>query len=240
MTKRRFSNELVIVIAAAVLAQGGALLVLYLLGTANQPFALLVINTVFLIASIICIRSFGMSSEDIGLKFLPGTFLRHVVFCLILLLLYLVYYIVGIRISGLRPVTSATVWTLLGYLVVAFAEEIYFRGILYRLFSNRYSGRVAVLGTALFFALFHLKQGPTALLRLTTGLLWGSVRYSTGTILLLAFPVHFAYNAVWLLFQGNWDNPPTWAFLMPIVELVLGLLILATHSPVPRRGKEEV
>ncbi len=240
MAKTRFSVKLAIVIAAAILAQGGAFLVLYLLGANEQPFALLVLNTAFLLASILCIRLFRMSAEDVGLKFLPGQFLRHTVLCLVVLLLYFLYYILGVRISGLRPFTPATLWTLLGYLVVAFAEEIYFRGLLYHLFANRYSDRAAVLGTALLFALFHIRQGPAALFRFPTGLLWGSVRYSTGMIFLLALPVHFAYNAVWLLFQGNWDNPPAWAFLLPLVELALGLLILATRSTVPQLEKIDI
>jgi hypothetical protein len=60
-----------------------------------------------------------------------------------------------------------------------------------------------------------------------TGWLWGSVRYSTGMIFLLIFPVHFVYNSIWLLFEGNWANPPTWAIYgLPVVEFLLGLLIV--------------
>ena len=37
-------------------------------------------------------------------------------------------------------------------------------------------------------------QGLGMLPKLFTGWLWGSVRYATGMIYLLIFPVHFAYN----------------------------------------------
>ena len=67
-----------------------------------------------------------------------------------------------------------------------------------------------------------------------TGWLWGSVRYVTGMIHLLIFPVHFAYNAIWLLFQGNWDGPTTLALFFPLVELVGGILIVARFGNVNR------
>lgn len=239
MSTRRFSMQVAIAIAALILSQGGAFLLLRLLGAGDQPYALLVINTVFLVACIMCVRLFRMSTEDIGLKLLLPHLARHTVLCLVILSLYLLYCLLGVRISGLRPFTSATMWALLAYLVVALAEEIYFRGILYRILSNKYSGRAAAIGSAVFFAAFHLRQGPVALLRLPTGLLWASIRYSSGMIFLLAFPVHFAYNAVWLLFQGNWDSPPSWAVLVPLGELLLGLLIIILPSPVPRSGTDE-
>lgn len=142
----------------------------------------------------------------------------------------------GVHITGLRP---ATAWSLLGYLVVAFAEEVYFRGILYRLLSRSYSGRSAVLGSSLLFAAFHLPQGLAALLRLPTGFLWASIRYSSGMILLLVFPVHFAYNAVWLLFQGGWDNPPSWAVVLPLGELALGVALTLHRSPFLHQGSQD-
>ena len=239
MSSRQFSVQIGIAIAALIFSQGGAVVLLRLLGAGDQPYAILVINTVFLVACMMCVRLFRMSTEDIGLKPLPPHLARHTVLCLVILSLYVLYYLLGVRISALRPYTSATMWTLLAYLVVAFAEEIYFRGILYRILSKKYSGRAAAIGSALFFAAFHLRQGPVALLRLPTGLLWASIRYSTGMIFLLAFPVHFAYNTVWLLFLGNWDSPPSWAVLVPLGELLLGLLIIVLPSPVPRSGTDE-
>jgi hypothetical protein len=52
-------------------------------------------------------------------------------------------------------------------------------------------------------------------------------------IFLLVLPVHFAYNAAWLLFQGNWDHPPAWAFLLPMLEVAFSLLILRLPPPNP-------
>ena len=59
------------------------------------------------------------------------------------------------------------------------------------------------------------------------GWLWGSVRYATGMIYLLIIPIHFAYNSVWLLFEGNWSNPPVWSiYALPIVEFLIGIIVV--------------
>ena len=50
-------------------------------------------------------------------------------------------------------------WGLLNYLVVALAEEIYFRDLFYRVIEGRTSGRVAVLVPGLLFGLVHFRQG---------------------------------------------------------------------------------
>jgi hypothetical protein len=84
--------------------------------------------------------------------------------------------------------------------------------------------------SSLLFGLVHIRQGWAALARLFTGWLWGCVRYSTDMIFLLIVPIHLAYNVVWLLFAGNWDNPPLWAQFFPLVELLLGLAILLAYD----------
>ena len=78
-----------------------------------------------------------------------------------------------------------------------------------------------------------------------TGWLWGSVRYATGMITLLIFPIHFTYNAVWLLFDGNWSNQSIWASLFPLVELLAAILVTALSNrisghPVGLISKREV
>ena len=127
-------------------------------------------------------------------------------------------------------------WGLLNYLVVAFAEEIYFRGLCYHIVERRCPGRAATLISGLLFGLVHFRQGLGMLPRFFTGWLWGSIRYATGMIFLLIFPVHFTLNTVWLLFQGNWDNPPTLAYLLPMAELLMTLIIVAYSRRAQRPG----
>jgi len=46
-------------------------------------------------------------------------------------------------------------------------------------------------------------------------------------IYLLIIPVHFAYNLVWLLFEGNWNNPSAWGiYALPVIEFMFGLLVV--------------
>jgi hypothetical protein len=71
-----------------------------------------------------------------------------------------------------------------------------------------------------------------------SGWLWGSIRYSTGMIFLLTYPIHFAYNSIWLLFEGNWDNPPGWVpYALPATEFLFGLAILMLANK--RKGSEK-
>jgi hypothetical protein len=82
-----------------------------------------------------------------------------------------------------------------------------------------------VISSALF-GLFHAAQGWLGIITKTfTGLLRGSVRYTTGMIYMLIIPVHFVFNATWLLFEGNWNTPPSWAiYAVSVGELFLILL----------------
>jgi membrane protease YdiL (CAAX protease family) len=118
------------------------------------------------------------------------------------------------------------------YLTVVTTEEIYFRGALYTFFEKRVSAKTALIVTSILFGLFHARQGLHGMIARTfTGWLWGSIRYSTGMIYLLIFPIHFAYNSIWLLFEGNWSSPSAWAiYALPAVEFMIGLAIVLLRS----------
>lgn len=227
---RTFWLHLLLVLAVFVLAQGGTYLILSLMGVAEQDYSNVVVNTVFLIASLGLVRALNLSAEDIGLRVIKDRVPWHAVTCLAIFFLYMAFYVFVVHISSLRPISSKTIWGILNYLVVVFAEEIYFRGICYGLVQKRYSGRIAVLISALLFGLAHARQGLGMIPKFFTGWLWGTVRYSSGMIFLLIIPVHFTYNVVWLLFEGNWESPPMWAQFFPLVELLLGIVIMSAHT----------
>ncbi len=234
---RTFWLRLLLILTIFVVAQGGTALILSLTGIAGQDYSNALVNTVFLIACVGLVRILNLSAEDIGLKVLKDRLLWHVVICLAIFLFYMMFYVFAMRISSLRSISSKTIWGLLNYLVVVFAEEIYFRGICYSVVQNRYSGRMATLISALLFGLAHVRQGIGMIPKFFTGWLWGTVRYSSGMIFLLIIPIHFAYNAVWLLFEGNWENPPLWAQFFPLFELLLGIVIMGAYTWTTRREK---
>ena len=198
----------------------------------QTDYSTLVVNLFFLTACILLYRIFQFSSADLGLKLIKGQTKRHVLLSLGIFTLYILFYIFAVRISALKSVSSSTLWGLLTYLIVVIAEELYFRGIAYGFFEKRLSARSALIITSLLFGLFHARQGLSGILSKTfTGWLWGSVRYSTGMIFLIIFPIHFAYNLIWLLFEGNWNNMPTWiGYAVPAAEFLLGLVIVITQE----------
>lgn len=198
------------------------------LGVASV-YSNLVINGCFLTAVALLITIFKPSRAELGLQVIPAQMRRHVVLALLVLGLYLLFYLFVIRISGLKVWDTAVLWSLLTNLIVVITEEVYFRGLLYGFVQKRWSARAALIASSILFGLFHAQQGLRGILtKLFTGWLWGSVRYASGMIFLLIFPVHYAFNTVWLLFAGNWDNPPTWAvYALPAAEFLLGLLFVA-------------
>lgn len=206
-----------------------------LLGFGERDFRNLLINVGFLSVGMGLIWSLKLSRRDVGLEIVKDRIWFHVVAGSLILALYLWFYIFVIQISHLKPFTGQVGWTLCNYLVVAFAEEIYFRGILYAIVQRYFSPRMALLISSLFFGLMHIQQGIFSVLdKLIAGWLWGTVRYSTGMIFLLIIPIHFLYNSVWLLFAGNWENPPFWAYFFPLAEILLGAGILLISSRWPQ------
>lgn len=185
----------------------------------------LIINLFLLLTCVSLIRFFKFSWEDLGLKVIKMRMKRHVVISMIIFSFYILFYIFVIRISNLKPFSPSTVWSLLTYLVVVISEELYFRGVLYGFFEKGFSSQTAMVVSSLLFGLYHAQQGINGVITKTvTGWLWGSVRYSSGMIFLLIIPIHFAFNTIWLLFEGNWTNSPIWAmFALPAVEFLIGL-----------------
>ena len=163
-----------------------------------------------------------------GLKLNRSTFGFHIISTLGIFISYILFYIFVNRISGLKPIDTTMIVSLLTYLIVVVAEEVYFRGQVYSFIEKRFSAPTALIVSSLLFGIFHARQGLSGIITKTiTGGLWGSVRYTTGMIYLLIIPVHFAFNATWLLFVGNWNSPPGWAvYAFSAGEFLLTALIL--------------
>jgi len=229
-TKGRYAWLAMIAIPILGMALGvGAKSLLNLNGT---DYGNLIVNLFFLIGVIVLILLFKLSSEDLGLKVIQDQMQRHVVLSLAIFVCYILFYIFVIHISSLKPFSSDTLWGLATYLIVVFAEELYFRGALYSFVEKNFSAKTALIASSILFGLFHAQQGVRGIISRTfTGWLWGSVRYSTGMIFLLIIPIHFAYNSIWLLFDGNWTNPPTWAmYTISSVEFVFGLVVVLIRN----------
>ena len=226
--KRPIWLEYLLIFLIPILGMAMGVGTTFLFGISQTDYSNLVVNLFLLISGVFLLRFFQFSKEDVGLGIIPSQMKMHTFLSLAVFILYLFFYIFAIRISILKPFSAATLWGLLTYLVVVFAEELYFRGILYAFIQKRFSERAALVVSSVVFGLFHAQQGLRGILsKMRTGWLWGSIRYSTGMIFLIIVPVHFAYNSIWLLFEGNWNNPPQWSmYALPVIEFLLGCVIL--------------
>ena len=231
--KRPLWLEILLTVFIPIFGMALGVGVMFLLRLNQTDYGDLIVNLFLLMGVIALARLFQFSAEDLGLKAIKGKMQKHAILSLTIFMLYMLFYIFAIRISALKPVSSSTFWGLFTYLVVVAAEELYFRGSLYALFEKRFSARTALIVSSVMFGLFHAQQGLRGMISKTfTGWLWGSVRYSTRMIFLLIIPVHFAYNSAWLLFAGNWDNPPSWAiYALPAFEFVFGMMIVLFSKP---------
>jgi len=236
-TQRRGWLDYLLIFLLPILGMALGAGVALVLGLNQTDYGNLIVNLFFLAAVMVLVRLFQFSSKDLGLKVIREQIQKHVVLSLAIFVFYMLFYIIVIRISALRPFSPGMLWSLMTYLVVVIVEELYFRGALYAFFEKRFSAKTALIVTSILFGLFHAQQGLRSMISKTfTGWLWGSVRYSTGMIFLLIIPVHFAYNSIWLLFEGNWTNPPAWAiYALPAIEFVLGLAIVLFNK---RTGSE--
>ncbi len=235
MTKRPFSINFLLIFLAPIMAMALGVATTALLNISQTDASNLIINLFFLAACIGLIRAFNFSRADLGLQLNNGDVQQHLLISVVVFGIYMLFYIFVIRISALKPFTPAIAWGLLTNLVIVLAEELYFRGLLYGFIEKRFSGKAALVATALLFGLFHARQGVSGIVtKLFTGWLWGSVRYASGMIFLLIFPIHYAFNTIWLLFVGNWNNPPTWAiYALPVIEFTIGLAFVVIRDRQP-------
>ena len=225
--KRPFPPNAILILLTPVLGLGLGVAITMLLGV-EQLYSNLIINLCLLTAVTLLITFLKPSPVDLGVQIIPTQIRRHGILAALVLGLYLLFYLFAIRISALKVWDTAVQWGLLTNLIIVLAEELYFRGLLYGFVQKRYSARTALIVSSLLFGLFHAQQGWRGIITKTfTGWLWGSVRYASGMIFLLIFPIHYLFNTVWLLFVGNWNNPPAWAiYALPIAEFSLGSLFM--------------
>lgn len=99
----------------------------------------------------------------------------------------------------LVPVFGRSVWGFLAALVIAggvapVAEEVFFRGFVQAGLENRFGAWLAVLGTALLFALVHVLPGVLPPI-FVLGLIFGIMRAETGSVWPCIL-LHAAFNAL--------------------------------------------
>jgi uncharacterized protein len=153
-------------------------------------------------------------------------------------------------------IISKTFWVMMLNLIIiallpAIGEEMIFRGVLQKVFSNLFrSGQLAIWFTAFLFSAIHL-QFFGFLPRFILGLVFGYIYYWRGTLWLPvvshfvnnAFPVALAYIQGMDKFNSPVNTPLLKQALFLPLPIVTGLLILfyfrnknINKNPVPGKG----
>ncbi len=130
-----------------------------------------------------------------------------------------------------------TIWGYLFNILViavtpAIAEEIYFRGALYRIFSEKWNRHASIWMVAVIFSLIHF-QMYGFLPRLALGAMFGYLLIWSGSIWLPAL-IHFVNNAiavtlVYTMGYDKADEVPTnfgdhWLYILGIAGLLISVL----------------
>lgn len=140
--------------------------------TTGLMMVFLTLHSVILLGSIrlIVLSRNGLSWSDIGLGRLTGRWVRLGIFGGVLCLPLVA--MINLFVQGAMPeplenpqiealtggdLSPAMLFLVLpvGAIIVPFAEEVAFRGILLRWLSLKAGGRIAIFGSALFFAMLH-------------------------------------------------------------------------------------
>lgn len=132
-------------------------------------------------------------------------------------------------------------------LLAAIAEELFFRGLMQRMFYQWYRNvHVSIILTAVIFSAFHM-QFYGFLPRMFLGLVFGYLLYFTGSIWAPVF-AHFINNGTGVLVaylqQRNWvnqeiENQMDLPTLTIIISLLLGALIMFYLSRINRRNESD-
>ena len=225
---QKFWVQFGLILLVPFLYQGISYLIGVIFESRFEELSKVFVNCLFLVFCIILIRLFKFSSADIGLKHLKKRFPLHILSCLLLLVVYILNVIFLIGITGLKKLPNNFILIFVTLIVIAFTEEIYFRGIFYGFIKKRYSSKIALVVSALFFGLIHFQQDLGLIPKIFIGFAWGSVRYTSSMIFFL-IPLHLLYNTLWLVFEWDWNSQSPLMALILLIDLLSGLAIIYIH-----------
>ena len=115
-------------------------------------------------------------------------------------------------------------------------EEVIFRGILLKGMANKINPTLAIIVSALFFALVHMNipQGINAFL---LGVIIGAIYLNTGSIYLCIF-AHFVNNSVGITISGAFQLiSGKYAILIHGTAFIVGITILIAAYGCYKRNK---
>ena len=230
-------------------------LLLYIFSTLitpiNSEYWGLPIEISLLLVTFILIYVLHLSYEELGLKYSKDTVIMHILgFLLVASYAVITIYLIGFdKISELE---NLTVYNLLFFTVAAFAEELYFRGIIYRLLQV-WDEKTAFLGSSLIYGIWTIPVGYIEIFvalkitsslgiplgqmeRIIFALSLATIRLSSRMIY-LCIPANIIVNLHNYLFVAN--NTPTEliTFTYIIFLIIIGLFLYIDYLIKKRKNQ---
>lgn len=223
-------------------------LAIYLLGQfnildLNPNYWGLPIAASMLVVSFILIYVLDLSLEDLGLQFSKETLWMHILaFCLLGLFVIVSMYLVGFK--SVMDLKNMGLYSLLFFTVAAIADELYFRGIIYRLLQT-WDEKTALFGSSLIYGIWTIPVGYIEIFvtlhitsslslplgpmeRIVFALALGSIRYSSRMIY-LAIPAHIMINMHNYIFVAADASAEIISLSYILLLVIIALLIYITY-----------
>jgi len=177
-----------------------------------------------------CLAEVGLSRRKIR----PNLFYSGII-----LVISYIFIFIAQPVEGFVNVRLAVLWPILFFLIVAMAEECWFRGLIFTALYEWKGACPAIIGSALLFGLMHLPtQGWIGLRHIFYGLPLGAVRLKTGNIWGLII-THWLVNlADTLILFSTHDFNSSYALVASVIYLFgfpgVALLILFIDKKYPK------
>ena len=196
-----------------------------------------------LLVSFIIIYVLDLSLEDLGLTFSHDTIYMHIL-AFFLLFMYSIITIYLIGFDTVAKLNTIDLYNILFFTVAAIADEVYFRGIIYRLLQI-WDEKTAFFGSSLIFGIWTIPVGYIEIFvtlnissslslplgpmeRITFALALGSIRYSSRMIY-LCIPAHIMINLHNYIFVAANASAEVISVSYILLILIIVLLVYLTY-----------
>ena len=216
---------------------------LVLLVLSVQPVNwVLPITITMLLGNFVIIYTFHLSYEELGLSLKKESILMHT-FGFILLVVFVLLSLLIANVDIKEELLKFSWVDILAFTIAALADEIYFRGIIYRLLEV-WDEKTAFVGSSLIFGFWTIQVGyflilPSALTpieRIIFALGLSALRY-TSKMIFLTIPAHIVINVHNAIMQST--GVSNQLALLSYVLLLIAIGILLGSSEYVERRKEK-
>ena len=149
-----------------------------------EPAAQLTSGILYVCLFISCVFIALWKYKLSGIGLTHSNLRRNLSYAMIILVFSYIFSFIAQPVRGFVSINSDFWWTVLFFLIVAIAEECWFRGLIFTALNEWKGAWVAVIGSAVLFGIMHFPiQGWIGIRHIFYGLPLAVVRFKTGNIL---------------------------------------------------------